>query len=74
MKISKMIENLQKFMAEHGDLDCWYASDDEGNSYQEVYNAPSKYYVNEDSEVYQLVDLEYFGIDVNEVKSICIVN
>ena len=32
MKVSEMIENLQNFMNENGDLDCWYAKDDEGNS------------------------------------------
>lgn len=30
MKISQMIKNLQSFMSEHGDLDCYYAVDDEG--------------------------------------------
>lgn len=34
MKISEMINNLQEFKDEHGDLDCWYSRDDEGNGYQ----------------------------------------
>ena len=74
MKISEMIKNLQEFMAEHGDLECWYAIDDEGNGYRPIYFKPSKYYADEDEEVYQLEDLEYYEIDVEDVKPICIVN
>ena len=33
MKISQMIKNLQEFMKEHGNLNCWYAVDDEANIY-----------------------------------------
>lgn len=77
MKISEMIKNLQQFMEEHGDLECWYAKDDEGNGYQEIYYKPSLYYVDEDGEVHQ--SLEEFGIDEEDVEDywiapICIVN
>ena len=60
MKISEMIKNLEEFKAEHGDLDCWYAVDDEGNGYQRVYYDPSLYYVNEDGEMYREEDLEEY--------------
>lgn len=75
MKISEMIKNLQEFMVEHGDLECWYARDDEGNGYQEVCYEPSLYYVNEDGEVWQ--NIEDFNLDevyVDELRQICIVN
>lgn len=75
MKISEMIKNLQEFMAEHGDLDCWYARDDEGNGYQQVYFAPSRYYVNEYNEVYTQEDWdEADEYDREDLKPICIVN
>lgn len=46
MKVSEMIKNLQKFMKDNGDLDCWYAVDDEGNGYQKVYfGCPNAMYV-----------------------------
>ena len=40
MKISDMIKNLYAFMDEHGDVDCWYAEDEEGNAYHPVYFDP----------------------------------
>lgn len=74
MKVSEMIKNLQEFMAEHGDLECRYSEDDEGNAYHRVYSTPSKYYVNEDYEVRQLEDIEYYEEDVEDYEPICIVN
>ena len=74
MKISEMIKNLQKFMDEHGDLECWYAVDDEGNGYQKVYYLPSMYFANEDGEVYQSDDLEYLDLDEENIRPICIIN
>ena len=74
MKISEMIKNLQEFMADHGDIECYYSVDDEGNAYHPVYYAPSKYYVDEDGEVYQLEDIEYNEEDVEDYEPICVVN
>jgi hypothetical protein len=74
MKISEMIKNLQEFMAEHGDLECWYAVDDEGNAYHKVYFPPSMYFANEEDEVYQSDDLEYFDLNEEDIRPICIVN
>lgn len=75
MKISEMIKNLQEFMVEHGDLDCWYATDDEGNDYHEVYYDPSFRYVDEDGTVYQdEEDLEACEVEIEEVTPVCIVN
>ena len=75
MKVSEMIKNLQKFKAEYGDLECWYATDDEGNNYQRVYYDPSLYYVDEDEEVYgDIEDLEEYDLTKEEVTPICVVN
>ena len=74
MKISEMIKNLNKFMEEHGDVDCWYAKDDEGNGYQEVYFEPSLYYLDEEQEVHHPADVEYYDEDVEALRPICIVN
>lgn len=74
MKISEMIKGLQEFMADHGDLECYYAVDDEGNAYHPVYYTPSKYYVDEDGDVMQVEDLEYYELHMEDVKPICIVN
>lgn len=75
MKISKMIKNLQEFMDKHGDLECWYATDDEGNGHYKVYYDPSLYYVDSDGEVYiNEEDLEYYELTTEDVTPICIVN
>ena len=75
MKVSEMIKNLQEFMEVHGDIDCWYAVDDEGNGYQEVHFDPSKYYVDEDKNVYTSIeDVEYCDLNIEDVRPICIVN
>ena len=74
MKISEMIKNLQEFMKDHGDLECWYSEDDEGNGYQAIHYTPSKYYVNKYYEVKQLEDIVYDEEDVKDYNPICIVN
>ena len=75
MKISEMIKNLQEFMEKHGDLDCWYAVDDEGNEFHEVYFDPSFRYVDKYGDVYCQEDLdEEDEEDEKDFKPICIVN
>ena len=75
MKVSKMIKNLQEFMAEYGDLECWYAIDDEGNGYKRVYYDPSLYYLDEYGDVWQQEDYDEADEDEKEdLKPICIVN
>lgn len=75
MKVSEMIKNLQEFMEEHGDLNCWYAVDDEGNEYHEVYYEPSKYYVDKEGNCYATMDdVEYCDLKAEDVKKICLVN
>ena len=75
MKISEMITNLQEFMEEHGDIECWYAVDDEGNAYHPVYFGPSCYYVNKYGEMYQWDDIkDEDPEDIEDLKAVCIVN
>lgn len=75
MKVSEMIKNLQEFMEEHGDLECWYAVDDEGNDYNEIYYTPTKFYVNNCEDVFQQEDYdEADEEDKKDLTPICVVN
>lgn len=75
MKISDMIKNLYAFMDEHGDVECWYAVDDEGNGFSPVYFDPSLRYVNVYEDVFQEEDLEDEDPeDIAELTKICVVN
>ena len=77
MKISDMIKNLYDFMDEHGDVDCWYTADDEGNYFAPVYFKPSLRYMYED-ETFQEEDLEDMDEEereeLGELIKICVVN
>ena len=75
MKISEMIRNLEAVMLANGDLECYYAADDEGNAYHPVYFEPSVYWINQYDEVFQDEDLEGEDEeDIAELTQICIVN
>ena len=74
MKVSEMIKNLQEFIENYEDVECWYASDDEGNEYHEVYFEPSYHFVNMDGEIVTLADIEEFGYKDDEIEPVCIIN
>ena len=75
MKISEMIKNLEAVMAANGDIEVWYAVDDEGNAYHPIYYTPSVYYINKYNEIFQDEDLEGEDPeDIDELTQICIVN
>lgn len=75
MKISEMIKNLEVVMAANGDIECYYAVDDEGNAYHPVYFSPSAYWINKYGDVFQDEDLkDEDPEDIAELKHICIVN
>ena len=74
MKISEMIKNLQEFMNEHGDLDCWYAADDEGNGFQPVSYDPSVWYANKYRELRTLRDIEEGEEALEDYTKVCLVN
>ena len=75
MKISEMIQNLQEFMEEYGDLECWYASDDEGNAYHQVSYNPSLMCVDKyNGEVMTLEDAGWMELYEEDYTEICVVN
>ena len=75
MKISEMIKNLEGVMAANGDIECYFAVDDEGNAYHPVYFEPSVYWINKYGDVFQDEDIEDEDPeDIAELKQICIVN
>ena len=71
MKISEMIKNLQEFMNEHGDMDCYYLTDDEGNDIKEVHYPPSVCYADEYGNFYHEDDDE---VEFIELEAVCLVN
>lgn len=75
MKISQMIKNLQTLMEDYGDMDCWYAVDDEGNGYNPIHFEPSVYYANHYGEIFQEDELKNAPPeDLAELTAVCIVN
>ena len=75
MKISEMIKNLQEFMNEHGDLDCWYAIDDEGNAFHPVsYNPSLMCVLKYSGEVMTHEDAGWREEDPEDCDDICVVN
>ena len=58
---TEMIKNLQEFMEENGDIDCYYAVDDEGNDYKEVYYKPTLMLENPYGDLYQVEEIEECG-------------
>lgn len=74
MKLTELIRNLEIMLKVYGDLDCYYAEDDEGNSYEEITNIPTVLYKNEDEELLSMEDIEYLDLDEDDVEAVCIVN
>jgi hypothetical protein len=75
MRISEMIKNLEAVMASQGDLECYYAVDDEGNAYHPIFFEPSVFYVNKYGDIFQEEDIkDEDPEDIAELKRICIVN
>lgn len=66
MKISELIYNLEAFHAVHGDLECWYASDPEGNDHFSLEFTPSVGFL-----------VEGDGISYTNIpkgKKVCVIN
>lgn len=75
MKVSEVIQFLKEIQKEHGDLECWYSSDDEGNSFRKLFYEPSVCYVDSYGETYGTnEDLEYADLKPEDVRKICVVN
>jgi hypothetical protein len=83
MKLSEYIKSLQDFLKENGDMNCFYAIDDEGNGYQQVnYGGTLFYTENPDEyrpELYQEDDFEYiiehgYVEEKEDLVTVCIIN
>ena len=74
MKVSEMIKNLVEFVAEYGDLECFFATDDEGNNYGKVMFAPTCLYATVDGEIVTHEDIEEYEYEDDEYEPVCIVN
>ncbi|MFA5625801.1 MAG: hypothetical protein WC966_12255 [Bradymonadales bacterium] len=88
MKLSEYIKGLQEVFEEHGDMDCYYSVDDEGNAYQQVnYNGEIRYLKPEEQDEYQVENLydeegledlqeycEYDDEDIKKLIKVCLVN
>lgn len=74
MKLTEMIANLQKFKEEHGDVECWWAVDDEGNNYKEVIYEPTLMFTDGGGTAYCQQDIDDGEVDIEDVEKICIIN
>ena len=80
MNLKEYIEQLQEFAKENQqalDLDVWYAKDDEGNGYQEVYFSPSLKVYSESDKYCDRVDYMYSTDEIDEIddaNTVVIVN
>ena len=73
MKLSKYIQDLQKLLKEHGDLEIIYASDDEGNDHNKVSYTPSMvYYSHSDRCVISEDEMIEYELEDEYEKVICI--
>lgn len=72
MKLSEYIKVLQESYDEYGDLECYYASDEECNSYTQASVAKAVFYTNELSyrleNVFSDIEeyIDYEGFDETE--------
>lgn len=78
MKLSEYIEYLTNFMNINGDLECFYSSDNEGNSYQRVSYAGTLFFTREPEkyspELYSKDDIEEDDEDCEEFTKVCVIN
>jgi hypothetical protein len=73
MKLSEYIKHLQDILDTCGDLPCIYSSDDEGNTFRFLDQAPSyEFAVIEDDYYIELIDPE--EADGDPFTEVCLVN
>lgn len=70
IRISDLIARLSDIKEIHGDLECYYASDDEGNSYQRVAYPANTMYLNNDNEIMSPLSVK----EAKEYKHVCCIN
>lgn len=71
MKLSKYIKKLQKIQIKHGDLECIYATDPEGNAFYTLDTNPSVSWVIISEGGYSV---ELLDEDDNDATLVCVVN
>lgn len=75
MLLSKYIEGLQKFLNSEGDMECYYASDDEGNDYIHVsFNGSLRYTYDDKAYRAETIDEEEIEEDDKFIRKICVIN
>jgi hypothetical protein len=74
MKVSEMIKNLVEFITNYGDLECYYAVDDEGNDCHPVYFEPNCLYKTMEGTFENIEYIETHGYEDDECEPVCIVN
>ena len=73
MNLKEYIEQLQEFAKENPralEFDVWYAKDDEGNGYQEVYFSPSLKVYDIDDKYNDRCDCMYSDDEGDEIDDI----
>lgn len=76
LKISDVIEGLKNIQQEHGDLECYFATDDEGNSYYEVNYQPTLFFRPKNKPRYrpELISGKDCEYDKNRLIPVCVIN
>ena len=73
MKLKEYIEQLQAVEKEHPDLEVIYSADDEGNSFDRVYFAPTLGHFTDNREFYAEDELgDYADEEPLEINAVCI--
>lgn len=71
MKISQLIKNLELIRKQVGDLECWYAKDDEGNGFGKIFYDPSVVFIDANK---TYVDYIYEDDNIENCEQVVIIN
>lgn len=74
MKVSKMIKNLQEFIDEYGDIECYYASDEECNELYPVLATPSWWFIGVNGDIISEEDMKELDYSWDDYEDVCVVN
>jgi len=75
MKLSEYINNLQSFLEENGDMECYYAKDAEGNGYCTLSYSGTLMFAQELEYYADLISTEDAEeYDDQELTRVCVVN
>jgi len=80
VKLSKYIAGLQVMLETHGDLECYYSIDEEGNGYHPVNYAGSPFFIHEHDvddyypDLLDIVSFEECGYKKEHFQKVFVVN